>query len=122
MSIETELKDVIQENIKEIKRCSYGTEEYEKQVRGTTMLIDRFNEMEKIELDKQKAEIELEKLEVESAKNQDDKKDHFVKNVLTGIGLGITALGTVAMFIFEERGSITTQAGRKMIDRVFKTK
>lgn len=122
MSIEIELKDVIQENIKEIKRCPYGTEEYEKQIRGTTQLIDRFNEMERIELDKQKAEIELNKLEVEAAKNKDEKKDHSVKNVLTAIGLGITALGTVAMFIFEERGSITTQVGRKILDRVYKTK
>lgn len=122
MSIGTDLRDTIKESISEIKRCEAGSDKYEKQVRGTTMLIDRYNEMEKIELDKQKVEVELEKLEVESEKNKDERKDRIVKNILTGVGLGITALGTVAMFIFEEKGSITTQAGRKILDRVFRSK
>ena len=122
MSIGTALRDTIKDSIDEIKRCKSGSEEYEKQVRGTTALIDRYNEMERIELEKQKVEVELEKLEVEEKKNKDEKNDRVVKNILTGIGLGITALGTVAMFIFEEKGTITTQAGRKMLDRVFRTK
>lgn len=122
MSIGTALRDTIKTSIEEIGRCKEGSEEYEKQVRATTMLIDRYNEMEKIELEKQKVEVELEKLEIEEKKNKDEKTDKVVKNILTGGGLLITALGTVAMFIFEEKGSITSQAGRKILDRVFRTK
>ena len=122
MSIGTALRNTIQKNIEEIDRCKEGSEEFEKQVKATTMLIDRYNEMEKIELEKQKVEVELEKLEVEESKNKDEKHDRKVKNLLTGGGLLITALGTVAMFIFEEKGSITSQAGRKILDRVFRSK
>ena len=122
MSIGVALRDTIQDSIGEIQRTEVGSDKYEKTIRGTTALLDRYNEMEKIELEKQKVEVELEKLDVETMKVKDEKKDRKVKNGLTAGSLILTGIGMVAMFIFEEKGSITTQAGKKILDRVFRTK
>ena len=83
-------------------------------------------EQRKVEIEEQKLDIEGQKLDIEGQKLEEDRKDRWAKNVIAGLSVaipaGITLTGMVLMFIFEEKGTITSKAGNKIIDRIFRMK
>lgn len=83
-------------------------------------------EREKMEADAKKAEIEAERVEIERQKMIEERKDGQIKNGISAMSVlvpaGITITGMVLMFLFEEKGTITSGAGRKIVDRLFRTK
>lgn len=83
-------------------------------------------EKDKAAIEQQKLDIEKQKISIEEKKLEDEKKDRLIKNILTGLGVaipaGITLTGMVLMFLFEERGTITSKAGSKIVDRIFRVK
>lgn len=125
MSVKNLLREEITEEIGLLSKMEAGSEDYEKTVNGITKLMDRLNEMDKIEMEKEKTEIEnefrVEEQDLKRKQMEDDKKDRFVKNSLTGVsiigGLAITVWGTLKTFKFEETGTITSQAGRQFINK-----
>lgn len=116
------LREEVHTRLNELKTLNIATEEYSDGVVNTCKLIDKLNEMEKVENEKIKLDNEYASIGVENDRVQSENKDRKVKNIIAGASLGLTGLGMVAMFIFEERGTITTTAGRKVIDRIFRSK
>jgi hypothetical protein len=83
-------------------------------------------EREKIKADEQKAKIESERVAIERQKMVEERKNEWIRNRITALGIlvpaGITITGMVLMFLFEEKGTITSGAGRKIVDRMFRSK
>ena len=125
MSVKNLLREEITDEIGHLSKMEVGSEDYEKTVNGLTKLVDRLNEMEKIEMEKTNSNVENEcKIEEQDLKRQqleDDKKDRLIRNGLTGVsvigGLAVTVWGTLKTFKFEETGTITSQAGRQFINK-----
>ena len=121
-----------------IKNFDLESEEHKRVVGDITQLTDRFaklreidikeqeleNERKKIEADKEKTEIEKQKFEFEKQKNEEDRKHKIIGYIIDGLGIAlpaaITATGMVLMFLFEEKGTITSKAGGKIVDRMFR--
>lgn len=126
MSVKTNLRDELNNELHELSKVEFGSEQYKVGVNGVTQLADRVIELERLDNENAKLDIEQQKVDIESQKLEDERKDRKTKN---GIGVAgivvpavITVVGGIAMFIYEERGSITSQAGRKIIDRIFRMK
>lgn len=96
-------------------------QEYGDAVNNVTKLMDRQIEMKKLVIEETKLEHEK---EIETKKMKSENIDRWVKNGLGAIGtiggIVLTVWGTKKTFQFEETGSITSSAGRKFIDRLFK--
>ena len=125
MGVKNLLREEITDEIGHLSKMEVGSEDYEKTVNGLTKLVDRLNEMEKIEMEKTNSNVENEcKIEEQDLKRQqleDEKKDRLIRNGLTGVsvigGLAVTVWGTLKTFKFEETGTITSQAGRQFINK-----
>lgn len=127
MSVESNLRDEVLLELDELSKVEFGSEKYKTGVSGVTQLADRLIEMSKMDSEDDKFELERQKLELEIAKAEEEKKDRKVKNRISVLNIVvpsvIAVVGGAAMFIYEERGSITSQAGRKIIDKyIFRVK
>lgn len=116
------LREEVDTRLDELKTLHVASDEYNEGVTATCKLIDKLNDMEKVEIERMKLDNEYAGITVENDRVQSENTDRKVKNIIAAAGLGLTGLGMVAMFVFEERGTITTQAGRKIIDRLFRSK
>lgn len=83
-------------------------------------------EQRKVDLEAKKIKIEEQKVKIEEQQIEEERKDRLIKNIIAGLGVaipaGITITGMVLMFIFEEKGTITSKAGSKIVDRIFRMK
>lgn len=127
MSVESNLRNEVLLELDELSKVEFGSEKYKTGVSGVTQLADRLIEMSKMDSEDDKFELERQKLELEIAKAEEEKKDRKVKNRISVLNIVvpsvIAVVGGAAMFIYEERGSITSQAGRKIIDKyIFRVK
>lgn len=116
------LREEVDTRLDELKTLNVASDEYNDGVTATCKLIDKLNDMEKVEIERMKLDNEYASITVENDRVQSENTDRKVKNIIGAAGLGLTGLGMIAMFVFEERGTITTQAGRKIIDRLFRSK
>lgn len=72
--------------------------------------------------------IEINKLEVSEAHNEkqmiEERNARWIKNAIDialGVGsLALTVWGAKASFKFEEEGTLSTQTGKKLFDRMFR--
>jgi hypothetical protein len=72
--------------------------------------------------------IEIEKLESSEAQNEkqmkEDRKDRIVRYIIDSgkviLPLGVTVVGTLLAFTFEERGTISSNIGKKFMDKLTK--
>ena len=101
-----------------------GSEEYKQAAETLAKLIDRRNEMVKIEydhLDKKQSRQEENDLKLKQI--EDEKKDRQVKNRLTAAkvfgGFLMTGLGTYVTLNFERIQNVTTIAGREFVKQLF---
>lgn len=125
MTNSTTIKRLLGEEIESqtemMSKQQLGTDESEITISGTTKLIDRYIDLEKMELERLKVENEERKLELERQKAKEEAFDRKINNWLKGGTLFITGTGIVLMFVLEGEGRvITSQAGRKIVDRIFK--
>lgn len=127
MSVKETLANEIETQIKAMEYMEIGTDVYDKAVKGVTELLDKLNEMERMDYDYQdKYEAREKETEVKLIQMKEDKKDRIVKNSLTAIsvigGIAVTVWGTIATLNFEKEGTITSSAGRSFITRLFPKK
>ena len=127
MSVESNWREEVLLELDELSKVEFGSEKYKTGVSGVTQLADRLIEMSKMDSEDDKIELERQKLGLEIAKAEEEKKDRKVKNRISVLNIVvpsvIAVVGGAAMFIYEERGSITSQAGRKIIDKyIFRVK
>lgn len=114
MKIETLLHEEIQDEFESLKQIEIGTDEYKATVDGLAKLMDRA-----IEIDKFNSESEDKARQME-----EDNKDRMVRNSIAVASIVIptfvTVWGTIKTLKFEEVGTVTTNAGRSFINRLFK--
>lgn len=127
MSVETSLREEFLVELDELGKVEFGSEKHKVCTTCVTQLADRLIELSKMNNEDAKLELEREKLEIEIEKLEEDKKDKKTKNRISVLGIvapaAIAVVGGVAMFVYEERGSITSQVGRKIIDKyIFRVK
>lgn len=127
MSVKTYLNDELMSELEELGRVEFGSEQYKIGVNGVTQLADRLIEMSKLEQEEMKLDIEEKKVDIEVEKLESENLDRKSKNRISAWGVAlpsaIAVVGGLAMFIYEERGSIVSQVGRKIIDKyIFRVK
>ena len=125
MKNETMLHDEIQSEFEELKKIEVGSDKYKTAVDGLTKLMDRAIEIDKLKvgaeerLDTRNIDAELRQEQLEA-----DVKDRKVRNAISLAGIiiptAVTIWGTLKSLKFEETGTVTTNAGRNFINRIFK--
>ena len=122
MTIKTLLRDEIKEEIEELNKMEVGSEEYKVTVDGLVKLVDRFNEIEKSENERlDRVESREMEHELKLQQMKEEKKDHFIKNLLTGIsitsGVSVAVWGTLVSMKFEKEDSFTSLLGRGWVNK-----
>lgn len=123
MSIQRLLREEIESEFKELSKITPGGEDYKVAVDGITKLMDRAIEMEKNEIDRQdRIDARDCENELKTKQMEDEKKDRFVKNLLTGVGtiggLVVTIWGAKKAWKFEETGTVASPVGRSFINKL----
>ena len=123
MSIQRLLREEIESEFKELSKITPGGEDYKVAVDGITKLMDRAIEMEKNEIDRQdRIDARDSENELKTKQMEDEKKDRFVKNLLTGVGtiggLVVTIWGAKKAWKFEETGTVASPVGRSFINKL----
>lgn len=123
MSIQRLLREEIESEFKELSKITPGGEDYKVAVDGITKLMDRAIEMEKNEIDRQdRIDARDSENEFKTKQMEDEKKDRFVKNLLTGVGtiggLVVTIWGAKKAWKFEETGTVASPVGRSFINKL----
>lgn len=126
MGIKTDLRDELTNEIIELSKVEFGSEKYKVGVDGVVKITDRLIELDRVALEEDKIMLEEKKLEADARRDEIEAKDRKSKNRISWANIGvpafITGLGAIAMFVYEERGTIVGQASRKIVDRIFRMK
>ena len=125
--IQENLRSELNSELEELARIEFGSEEYKVGASCFAQLADRYVELSKLEIEDRKLDIEQNKIDIEYKKLENEENDRKAKNRISAWSTVLPSLiavfGAIAMFIYEERGSITSQAGRKIIDKyIFRVK
>lgn len=128
MNVKDLLKEEIErrlESMGEVEETS--TDEDKVAVEDLAKLMDRFNEMERIELEyRDKIENRNNETDLKLKEMREERIDRIVKNSLTGVsiigGFALTVWGTYKSIKFEETGTITTIMGRGFINKLLPKK
>lgn len=124
MKIETILQEEIKSEFKELKGMELGTDEYKSTVDGLTKLVDRAIKIEELNNDAQDKIYKENELDLKQQQIEEERKDRKVRNSITVASIVIptivTIWGTLKTLKFEEVGTVTTNAGRNFMNRLFK--
>lgn len=116
MSIKSQLSDEIKDQLNEVHKIGVATDESKMAINNVGTLIDKFNDIERLE-------IEQRKIENENFRILSEVEDRKTKNKIAictaGAGAGITIIMSLLAYVYEERGTITSKAGKRFIDRGF---
>ena len=123
MSVKTKLMDEFDSELGELGKIEVGCKEYQLAVDGVTKLADRIIEIDKLESDNaMKERVQMYEHELKEQQINDEKKDRFVKNLLTGVGtiggLVVTIWGAKKAWKFEETGTVASPVGRSFINKL----
>ena len=123
MSVKEQLTKVIEVQMEMLKDMKPGTEEYKNASDVLAKLLDKLNEMDRNDYDYwDKCETREKEIELKLKQLAEDRRDHNVKNTLTGVsvvgGLALTVWGTLKSLKFEENGTVTTLIGRGFINKL----
>lgn len=123
MTNKTLLTNEIASQMEELKHLEVGSAQYETAVNGISKLFDKALEIDKLEAEtRYKYDVLDEETDMKRKQLEADKHDRKIKNLLTGLGIGIPAgisvWGTLKSIEFEEFGSITTLAGKTHLNKV----
>ena len=125
MRIETKLHEEIQDEMNTLNNLELGSKEYSSTVDGLTKLMDRAIEINKLDSDREdKLDQQAVEMEFKTRQLEEDIKDRKVRNRIAIAGIVVptvvTIWGTLKTLKFEESGTVTTNAGRNFINRIFK--
>lgn len=120
----------IQRELDDLDEVQVGSEEYKSTVEGISKLIDRRNEMDKIDLEERKyylsERIETNRINREKSLNEHNEKDRLIQNLISVgsilIPVFVTVWGTYKTLKFEETGTVTTIMGRGFINKLLPKK
>ena len=124
MKIETILQEEIKSEFEELKGMELGTDKYKSTVDGLTKLVDRAIKIEELNNDAQDKIYKENELDLKQQQIEEERKDRKVRNSITVASIVIptivTIWGTLKTLKFEEVGTVTTNAGRNFMNRLFK--
>lgn len=122
MTIKALLREEIRDELEHLNKMEVGSEEYKVTVDGITKLVDRVNEIEKMEnehLDRVESREMEHELKLQQMK--DENKDRFIKTGTTVFcfvgGVAITIWGTCTSMRFEKEDSFTSLLGREWVKK-----
>ena len=121
------LESEIQNEIENLGGMTLGSDDYKITVDGASKLLDKYNDMQKLEIERvEKENSRSDEREFKLAQLKDEKRDRIAKNCLTVIslisGIALTVWGTKATFEFEKEGTVTTIMGRGFINKLIPKK
>ena len=128
--IKEQLDKEISSELDVLDGLEVGSETYKITVDCVSKLIDKRNDMEKIDLEKRKQElneqIEQNKNCKEKELNEYNKKDRLINHAISigsiVIPIFVTIWGTYKTFEFEKTGTVTTIMGRGFINKLIPKK
>lgn len=129
-ALKEQLDAEISTELDALKTLDVESETFKTTVDCVSKLIDKRNEMEKIELEKKKQELsenmELNRFNKERELNEYNKKDQLIKHAISigsiVIPVLVTVWGTYKTLRFEETGTVTTIMGRGFINKLIPKK
>lgn len=120
--------DELQEDLNNLRDLDLGSKEYEVSVDGITKMMDRVIRIEELKAE-EKREAENQEFEKQLKQKQmrNERIDRWVGYGLTFLGIaiptGLTVWGAKKSWKIEQEGYIvSSQAGRKFMDRLFTKK
>lgn len=127
MNIETLLNDEIKSELDLLKDMEVGSDDYKMTVDGLVKLMDRAIEIEKINIEHEEKSSDREAdTDIKLAQMEEDKKDRFVRNLISVAGIliptAVTIWGTLKSLKFEQEGTVTTIMGRGFINKLLPKK
>lgn len=127
MNIETLLNDEIKSELDLLKDMEVGSDDYKMTVDGLVKLMDRAIEIEKINIEHEEKSSDREAdTDIKLAQMEEDKKDRFVRNLISVTGIliptAVTIWGTLKSLKFEQEGTVTTIMGRGFINKLLPKK
>ena len=127
MSVKALLTEEIERRLNSMEDVAMCSPEDKSAVEDLSKLLDKYNELERIEVD-HKLAIDSREVENDLKREQmkEEKLDHIIKNSLTAVsvvgGFALTVWGTYKSIKFEETGTITTIMGRGFINKLLPKK
>lgn len=113
MDVLKKLEVEIVGNLDRIKTMDPSSEEYKAIADVTCGLIKEYNNLKQTQND----------AEDKDKQRKEEAKDHMIRNGITAVSvagsLAIPVWGFIKSIVFEERGTITTAAGRSMQNTIF---
>ena len=127
MDIEDLLDDELDAQFKKLRTEKLSPEEERAAVDNIAKLMDRKIEIGRLQADTaDKEAIRENDMLVKQQQLKEDKKDHVIKNILSGAGIVLpiilTVWGTKVSLEFEKEGTVTTMMGRGFINKLFPKK
>ena len=114
MNTKNLLDDEIKRLYDKLSKLDPDSEEYTELEDKWTKLVDRKLEIEKIESSESQNEKQM----------KEDRRDRIVRYVIESgkilIPLGVTVMGTLLAYTFEEKGTISSAIGKKYLDKLTK--
>lgn len=128
--IKDKLDTEIQSILDALNDVDFGTNEYKAGVEDVTKLIDKRNDIDKIELElaqqRLKERVEDFKFEKEKAMDSYNKKQDIINHAISissiVIPVLLTVWGTYKTLKFEETGTVTTIMGRGFVNKLIPKK
>ena len=121
--IKEQLDSEISQELDELKNLDMESETYKVAVDCVSKLIDKRNDMEKIDLETRKLDLSQQK---DKELNDYNKKDQIIRHAISIGGIIIpvfvTIWGTYKTLKFEETGTVTTIMGRGFINKLLPKK
>lgn len=121
MSVKNILTEELREQVDGVHKLEIGTEASKVAINGVGILVDKINDIEKLDIERSKLEVENEKLIIEDQKLELDKRDKRYKNLIAigtaGVGATITVAFGILAYVYEERGTISSKPGRSFTDK-----
>ena len=139
MSIHDLYESELEDEFEDLNDIEPGSDEHRKAVGDISQLTDRYVRLKEVDIEKQKMDFESEKMKIEHEKiNIEKQKMKIEREKMTEerksrtiqigkdvmsivVPAAITGVGMVLMFLFEEKGTITSRAGSKIVDRMFRS-
>lgn len=128
--IKKALENEVLTELEGLTQCEIGKEDYKNTVNGVCQLIDKINEIQKLEIEaddkiysrKSAEESAKEDMNLKMVTFMEERKDKKVKNWLTAAGIGIPMLGFIWANVYnwkkETGGTMTFSGGRAAVSNL----
>lgn len=117
MSVKEQAIEELERQLGSLEDFAFGSPEYHQAMVDTSILIDKCNDMERIELERQeKAKSREQEKDFKTKEMREERIDRIVKHTITvltfGISLGVTIWANKDSKNFEMGYTQTTEAGK----------